>query len=520
MDTREPTSGDVGQAAGREHAATLPHLLVAITACATAASALSSLPRHWIGAWLAGTLLMAALRWRLPTLASAATVEGLAWGMAAAGLLERATATQAMLPYLIVATVVLLRGLSGAANLRLHLLFLGAACAPLLLASMRSADARLMPAAAFLTLCALGAVELARTRTRHVALARAEQLHRYEAEAKAAGLADRAARLQIEARGALELRERLEHEVEALGQELEMLRAKAGALSSVLQRVNPCDIETGLLTADKFENVLRREWARMQRQESPLSLLLCSVDRFDEFRDWHGPAAFEAALKRLGDVFRSAGQRPGDVAARLGPGLFALLFPETEYKYVDRLADGVRARVRQLGIAAAPSSPHKLLTVTVGMATVIPGSDLEPDVLRERVEAALYEAQFQGGDRCVRYRTFQSIRIEHWDAVNDGPLTEDKLRSKLVMLGYAAEPRVYRPGQAQPSRRMPVDRVEAIVEGKLQVALEGEAWVLQPGDFLFIPKGLVTSVEVVGQRPVRALQALSELSRAPVTAVP
>ena len=510
MNTPGPTIGDVEQAAGGGQSATLPHALVGIAACASAASATSSLPWHWIGAWLAGALLVAALRWRLPGLAYIATVEGLAWGLAAAGLFERAPATQSTLPFLILATVALLRGLTCAANLRLHLLFLAAACAPLLLASLRAADARLMPSAAFLALCVLGAVDLARTRARHAALARAGQLRLRETEARAASLADRAAQLQIEARGAAEARERLEHEVEALRQELAMLRAKSGALSSVLQRVNPCDIETGLLTADKFENVLKREWARMQRQEAPLSLLLCSVDRFDEFRDWHGPAAFEAALKRLGDVFRGAGQRPGDVAARLGPGLFALLFPETEYRYVDRLAEGVRVRVRQLGIAAAPSSPHKVLTVTVGMATVIPGSDLEPAVLRERVEAALYEAQFQGGDRCVRYRSFESIRIEHWDELNDGPLTEDKLRGKLVFLGYATEPRVYRPGQAQPSRRVPVDRVEAIVEGKLRVALEGEARVLQPGDFLFIPKGLVTSVEVVGQRPVRALQALRD----------
>jgi len=485
-----------------------PHVLVAVTACAAAASALPSLPAGWIGGWLAGALSIGLLRRRLPAPALVATVEGLAWGWAAACLLQRVTAAQASLPFLILATVSLLRGLSDAASLRSHLLFLAGACAPLLLATARSADSQLAPAAAFVVLSALGAVELVRARDRHATLARAEQGRRLDSEARLASLSDHVGRLQIEARGASETRERLEHELDAAKQELAVLRSKTGALSSVLQRVNPCDIETGLLTAAKFTHVMQREWARMQRQESPLSLLLCSVDRFDEFRDWHGQAAFEAALKRLGEVFRSSGQRPGDVAARLGPGLFALLFPETEYKYVGRLAEGVRARVRQLGIAAAPSSPHKVLTVTVGMATVIPGSDLEPAVLRERVEAALYEAQFQGGDRSVRYRTFESIRVEHWDPVNEGALTEDKLRSKLVLLGYAAEPRVYPPGQAQPSRRVPADRVEAIVEGKLRVALEGEARVLQPGDFLFIPKGLVTSVEVVGQRPVRSLQAI------------
>ena len=50
-----------------------------------------------------------------------------------------------------------------------------------------------------------------------------------------------------------------------------------------------------------------------------------------------------------------------------------LLFPETEYKYVGQLADSVRTRVRQLGIAAAPPSPHAALTVTIGMDPIHAG---------------------------------------------------------------------------------------------------------------------------------------------------
>ncbi len=508
MNTRAPAVGDVDTTADDDRAAMLPHALIAASACAAAASALHSVPPGWAVAWLASALVLATARWRLPTLAAAAALEGLAWGIAAAGLFERTTPAQASLPVLAIVTVSLLRGLSGAAHIRAHLLFLAAACGPLLLAIARSADFHHLPATAFVVLCALGSAELARALGRHAASLRGERALRHAAEATAESLAERVQRLQIEARGAGEAREQLRNELKAVTLELGVLRSKTGALSSVLERINPCDLETGLLTADKFASVMNREWARMQRQESPLSLLLFSVDRFDEFRDWHGQAACEAALKRIGDLFRTAGQRPGDVAARLGPSLFALLFPETEYKYVGRLADGVRARVRQLGIAAAPSSQHKVLTVTVGMATVIPNNDIEPAVLRERVEAALFEAQFQGGDRCVRYRTFASIHVEHWDPASDGTLTEDKLRHKLALLGYEAEPKTYRPGEAQPSRRVPVDRVEAIVDGKLKFALEGEARVLQAGDFLFVPKGLVTSVEVVGQRPVRALQAM------------
>jgi len=349
------------------------------------------------------------------------------------------------------------------------------------------------------------------TQRRFASLARAleyEQAQRDAAEALAERREDEVRRLKLETRSAGESRESLAGELSNATQEITLLRTKAGALSTVLERINPYDTETGLLTADKFANVMNREWGRMRRQELPLSLMIVAVDHFDDFRERHSRLGYEAALRRISDVLRSAGNRPGDVAARIAPGAFALLFPETDYKHVDRLADAVRARIRQLGVTVDPAEPGKLLTATVGMATVIPNTDISPAVLRERVEAALYEAQFQGGDRSVRYRTLDSIRVEHWDTEQEGQLTADGVRHKLAVLGYDAEPKTYRPGETPPSRRVPVDSVEAVIEGQLKISLDGEARILKPGDFLFIPKGLVTSVEVIGARPVLCLEAM------------
>jgi len=508
LNTRTSTVPNEHRPIGADSLMKSPHPLIAATVFVAAASALHSVALTWVAAWLVTAQLLVAARWQRPALTPLAALEGLVWGLGAAVLFESQSAAQGTVPFLVVITVSVLRGLTGAADIRVHLLFLACVCGPLLLLVARSADVLHLPAAAFVVLGALGAAASARALGRHAESAQAEQARRMAAQENEQNLREELQTLQLEARDAGAAQRTLIDELKAATDDLALLRSKTGALSSALQRVNTCDIETGLLNADKFTNVLAREWSRMQRQELPLSLLLVAVDRFDEFHDWHGAAAREFVLKRLADVLRTAGQRPGDVAARLGPSLFALLFPETEYKYVGRLADGVRARVRQLGIAAAPSSQHKVLTVTVGMATVIPNNDIEPAVLRERVEAALFEAQFQGGDRCVRYRSFESIRVEHWNPAQEGALTEDKLRHKLAILGYEAQPTVYRPGEEQASRRVPVDRVEVVVDGKLKIVLEGEARVLKPGDLLFIPKGLVISAEVVGQRPVRSLLAI------------
>ena len=166
------------------------------------------------------------------------------------------------------------------------------------------------------------------------------------------------------------------------------------------------------------------------------------------------------------------------------------------------MADVLRKQIRRLNMPNLDSPMHSAVTASFGVATVIPNSDLSIDEFNKRADAALYEAQFQGGDKVVRFRTMSTIRLERWDRDQEGDLTPDGLVRKLAVLGYETEAKTYRPGDYQSDRRIQIDTIDAIVQGKLKVSLEGESRILQPGDCLFIPKGLVTSAEVVGQKPV------------------
>lgn len=491
------------------HHARLALAVQGALALAAASGAAGLLPAAALAAWVLAAVGSAALRQRSGASVLRWAATGLVWGIGTAALMSVAAGAPATgVAVLAAGLSMLVAGPDMAASWRHVAAGAVPAVLPAALLSMQTE-----PALAVATVGMLGASAAAGVLTQQRrALLVANLVHerdlRQARERELERLDDEVQRLRLETRAAGESRESLAGELTNATQELAVLRSKAGALSNVLQRINPYDTETGLLTAEKFQNVMSREWARMRRQELPLSLLLVSIDRFEEFRDKQGRLGYEAALRRISDVLRHAGNRPGDVAARIGPGAFALLFPETDHKHVSRLADSVRTRVRQLGLSLGSQEPGKVLTATVGMATVIPNNDITPETLRERVEAALYEAQFQGGDRSVRYRTLDSIRVEHWDPEQEGLLTADGVRHKLAVLGYDATPKTYRPGEQAPTRRVPVDSVEAVVEGQLRIILDGEARVLKPGDFLFIPKGLMTSVEVVGQRPVLCMEAI------------
>ncbi len=317
---------------------------------------------------------------------------------------------------------------------------------------------------------------------------------------------DELLRLRVEARTRSEQRRELETMVESMAGELGVLKRKADSLSLVLQRVMPYEQETGLLTAAKFESVLRREWARMQRQEQPVGLVLLSLDHFDRYYETTGRVAAEAALRRIAELLRRAGQRPGDVAARLAPDKFALLFPEADHRHGDRVATKLCTRIRQLGLANA-DSPSGLLTMSCGVASMIPHGHSAAADLQQRADAALYEARFQGGDRCVRFRTMPSLRLDRWNIDQEGLLTADGLVRKLALLGYRGQPRTLQPGETVRERRLPADTVEAVVDGQVKISLDGESRVLRAGDCLFVPKGQVASLEVVSPTPAVCMEA-------------
>ena len=313
-------------------------------------------------------------------------------------------------------------------------------------------------------------------------------------------------RLEVGVKSNREKRISLEQELTEASSNLIISEGKAGALSTALERVTPYDTETGLLNTKKYSNVIEREWARMQRQELPITVVHMEIDNFDEYKEAYGKMAYEAAIRRVAELIRRSGTRPGDVVARLDENKFALLFPEADHKNGEKLADILRKYIRRLNMPNMNSPMHSAMTASFGVATVIPNSALSIEEFTKMADAGLYEAKFQGGDKVVRYRMMNNIKLERWDRDHEGDLTPDGLIRKLSVLGYESQAKTYKPGDYHADRRIQIDTIDAIVQGQLKVSLEGESRVLHPGDCLFIPKGLVTSTEVIGKKPVIFLE--------------
>ena len=101
------------------------------------------------------------------------------------------------------------------------------------------------------------------------------------------------------------------------------------------------------------------------------------------------------------------------------------------------------------------------------------------------------------------------MRIERWDARRDGPLSATALQQKLQARGYQVSTLSYPAGTVASAPADATERIQAIVTGLLKVTIDGESAILTAGDLVFIPRGSVRRLEVVGPSPAVCLEGIA-----------
>jgi diguanylate cyclase (GGDEF)-like protein/PAS domain S-box-containing protein len=164
-----------------------------------------------------------------------------------------------------------------------------------------------------------------------------------------------------------------------------------------LEQLATRDGLTGLANRRCFDDTLHAEWARAQRQQQPLSLLMVDVDNFKAYNDANGHLGGDECLKRIARAVASE-MRANDLVARYGGEEFAVILPNQSLKGAAVVAERIRCRVEQLQLPN-PLAPGQRVTVSIGAATAIATPHNEASQLVAIADAALYRAKHMGRNR-------------------------------------------------------------------------------------------------------------------------
>lgn len=171
---------------------------------------------------------------------------------------------------------------------------------------------------------------------------------------------------------------------------------RLAAVNVQLQRLAEADSLTGIANRRRFDTVLQVEWQRSLRSRRPLSLLLCDVDCFKAYNDTYGHVMGDDCLQKVASVLNASLRRPADIAARYGGEEFALILPETEREGAIVVAHGCVEQIRALGLTHASSTASSVVTISVGVATMVPAASEAAPALVAMADRAMYLAKESG----------------------------------------------------------------------------------------------------------------------------
>jgi diguanylate cyclase (GGDEF)-like protein len=163
-----------------------------------------------------------------------------------------------------------------------------------------------------------------------------------------------------------------------------------------LQTLSLMDGLTQLANYTHFEGFLQQIWGLMQRRQEPLSLLLCDVDYFKQYNDTYGHQAGNQCLKAIAGVLGELAHRSSDLAARYGGEEFILLLPGLNDEKAHLFAQRIQQSIAILNIPHSASKVAPIVTVSIGVATIIPSPQYQPQQLFEQADKALYRAKSKG----------------------------------------------------------------------------------------------------------------------------
>jgi diguanylate cyclase (GGDEF)-like protein len=192
----------------------------------------------------------------------------------------------------------------------------------------------------------------------------------------------------------LELKRELDRQRQLLQEAHGVMEANQRELASLART----DTLTGLPNQRAFDEALRREFKRAQRQRGLLALAVLDLDQFKQFNLLHGTATGDAALKRVAALLSERFKRDTDVIARLGGEEFVALLPGVGMAEAQGVLELLRDELRALRLPdGATEAP---LTISVGLAAASPAHPyLSVQALMQAADEALYIAKHAGRDR-------------------------------------------------------------------------------------------------------------------------
>jgi len=166
-----------------------------------------------------------------------------------------------------------------------------------------------------------------------------------------------------------------------------------------LERMSTTDGLTKIANRRHFNQVLEKEWKLGLRQQKPLAIVMMDIDFFKQYNDHYGHQQGDACLIQVATSLQNGLKRPADMVARYGGEEFVAILPDTTLAGSKVIADVLRQRVQDLQLMHEYGTDAACVTISIGVASVLPCAGSDAESLLKAADDALYVAKEEGRNR-------------------------------------------------------------------------------------------------------------------------
>jgi len=130
---------------------------------------------------------------------------------------------------------------------------------------------------------------------------------------------------------------------------------------------------------------------------------MIDIDYFKSYNDTYGHLQGDICLKAVASIIQKSLIRPGDLCARYGGEEFIVLLPDTDEKGSLHIANKINCNLANEKIKHCKSDINTFVTVSMGLASIVPTSKNTSSQLISKADQALYQAKREGRNKVIRF---------------------------------------------------------------------------------------------------------------------
>lgn len=159
------------------------------------------------------------------------------------------------------------------------------------------------------------------------------------------------------------------------------------------------DSLTGLYNRRYFDEILKKEFYRIKRDNTSLAMIILDIDHYKKYNDTYGHLEGDKCLKKVAGILKHSVKRKTDTVSRYGGEEFSVILPEVNLEWALKVAENIRKNIlnEQIVHESSPVAPY--LTVSLGVISVMGDEISSQEEIISLADTALYFAKERGRNR-------------------------------------------------------------------------------------------------------------------------